>query len=187
MMRKVLWLFFFSTIIVLSYSYDMDSNSIVENRSASFYLRVAKSKEPYIPSSMNIKIFQLWYSLELSQRISFILTKYDIIQYYHDFALLSNSSDEIMWSDLDSYLNEFLEESGRQKFWNACNTNYDSSIDFLEYLVCRNWFDSHGNPSESSEYDRLELVIRKQIEDKLSSSSIASDIFTYDENGIIVD
>lgn len=69
----------------------------------------------------------------------------------------------------------------------ACDTNLDATIDFPEYILCRGYFDLHGNPYEDCEYHVLESILIHDFEVKMNSHNFISKKYKYDEEGNIID
>mmetsp|Transcript_33145 Transcript_33145/g.47948 ORF Transcript_33145/g.47948 Transcript_33145/m.47948 type:complete len:177 (+) Transcript_33145:31-561(+) len=107
--------------------------------------------------------FDHWKHLSLSEKAHYILDKYQIGNLQSEFVALCLSDGSphchCDFSTLHSKLAQFQTPKRIQYFFNTCDSNNDEKVTFMEYILCRGFFDKVGNPSDVSEFDVLENVV----------------------------
>ena len=141
--------------------------------------------------ALTLEAFRSWHNMELRDRLKYLLVESDWLELesemrtmrdstYHDDVIVTRASFERSMED-------FKDSKGISSFWRECDANNDDTLDILEYACCRGARDQHGNIFDKNEYDFREEIILRDFADKLQRGDNLPDVYTYDENGIIID
>lgn len=139
-------------------------------------------------SSMDEAVYERWASLSLLEKLPYLLDqglKSTLNVEY--LALVKDGDKGIVYKTIAKKLTDFHTEASIRQYFDACDSNQDGYIDFIEYVTCRGYFDTNGNEHGVNEYDILESIIIYDYEQKRNDPFIQQAMYKYDADGIIVD
>lgn len=183
------------------------ASSVCPSKDDMRFAEIASEKEiEYRRPTLMHSTFLTWSSMEPLLKLPYLLDRVDFSQLVQDFRYMfkvyhfnndhnniknfDESKDSLFCASKEvvtSFLSEFRDPKHIEQFWLQCNTNSDSVLSLSEYIVCRDHFDVYANFGDNGEYARRESILISDFETKLRSSAFQPDIYTYDENGMIVD
>jgi hypothetical protein len=122
-------------------------------------------------------VFKRWPNLSLLNKLPYLVERYFLIEVNLEFSeLLSQPcdtsfphvSETFTSQQLIQKLQDFQNYHAVQVFFNFCDENLNQEVEWMEYLICRGYFDQYGNGNDVSEFDVIENIVRSDFESKLN-------------------
>lgn len=145
--------------------------------------------------SMDEDIYQRWPSLSLEEKLPYLLdtiTKATFTTEYEKWLSYEGTpgtegEEGFTEETMLEQLKEFRTEEEIAKYFRECDTDHNYRINYLEFIVCRGWYNSYAEPLGLGEYDVLESIVINDYEEKRNDPNYYIPGYKYDENGIIID
>lgn len=129
---------------------------------------VARENIPYFrPAKLDFKTYKEWSRLLILEKLPYLIDQVYLITMTEDFDKVVNGQDFTL-EDLTAALQDFQSTKVIGAFFKACDTDQSLSIDWLEYIVCRGYYDKNGVPHDQTEFDVLENVILNDFKERLN-------------------
>lgn len=139
--------------------------------------------------SFDESVYESWPSLSLTEKLPYLLdlNLHNTLRQEYLDLLGDSRMDGITYATIAEKFADFHTVESIRQYYDNCDANKDETIEFLEYVVCRGFYDTYGNEHGINEYDYLDSIIIYDYEQKRNDPFIQQPMYEYDENGIIID
>jgi hypothetical protein len=149
---------------------------IIDDGTALMSLDISRV-ESFQTFPLTFMAFKKWGELSLLRRIPYLVDKYYLITAKGEFQNLMRQpsaefhhlNDVFDRSQLSQQLQDYQTEKNLSNFWKTCDKNKDEVVEWIEYVVCRGYFDQQGNENDISEFDLLDGALREDFAMKLNN------------------
>lgn len=138
--------------------------------------------------SMDETVYERWALLSLVEKLPYLLDEGLKSTLNAEYLVLAQDNDEgIVYQTIATKLADFHTEDSIRQYYDACDYSRNGHIDFIEYVICRGYYDTNGNEHGVNEYDILESIIIYDYEQKRNDPFVQQAMYKYDADGIIID
>jgi hypothetical protein len=139
---------------------------------------------------MTLTVFKEWPYLDLPTRLKYLLLEADWKTLENELSpMLSRdrADEKVSRSTFLNFVEDYQDPEIVEQFFDECDADNDNLVEIVEYAGCRGNRDRYGNIYDKNEYEFREEVILRDFEAKLQSGEYLTDVYKYDEDGIIID
>jgi hypothetical protein len=102
-------------------------------------------------------VFEKWFTLHISEKLPYLLDEYQLINLQKEFEGFAHRVLKL--NDFNLKLSEFQTIEKIKSFFENCDSDNDKVVDFIEYAICRGYYDVNGNANDVSDFDDLESTV----------------------------